>query len=278
MQPINRLFVAHKPPFLSSNKFLNILRFRYGNIPRAGFSGTLDPFAKGCLIVAFGQYTKLFNYLAKTPKTYRATIWLGANSDTLDLEGVNGVDEVSRLSADLIRSTLEEFKGEQHQIPPKFSALRVGGTRAYKLARDGADFELKSRKITVHSIELLNYSHPFLSFECSVSEGTYIRTLGSDIANRLGCKGALSSLTRVSEGAFSYQNEKPLDPFKYLNIGQNFTTKTAYELSYGAKLELSDLTIQKDGTYYIDAGEFFVIIEINGATVSYKHGAIVKGK
>lgn len=278
MQNINRLFVAYKPPFLSSNKFLNILRFKYGNIRHAGFSGTLDPFAKGCIIVAFGQYTKLFSYLAKTPKTYRATIWLGANSETLDLEGVTNVDSVKQLDLDLIRSTLNEFLGEQIQIPPKFSALRVGGTRAYKLARGGAEFELESRKVTIHKIKLLNYSHPFLSFECTVSEGTYVRTLGSDIANRLGCAGALSSLERVSEGAFEFDNEKALDPFKYLEIGQNFTTKSDYELSYGAKLSPSDLAIKDDGVYYIDAKEFFVIIEIEGEKVRYRHGAIVKEK
>lgn len=266
--------MAYKPPFLSSNKFLNILRYRYGNIRHAGFSGTLDPFAKGALIVAFGQYTKLFSYLKKSPKTYRATLWLGATSDTLDIEGVSSVENLAELPLISVQNALESLQGDQLQTPPKYSALRIDGKRAYKLAREGKEFEIARRKITVHKIALISYRHPFVSFECTVSEGTYVRSLALEIAQKLGTTGALSSLERVSEGAFLYDSEKPLDPLDFVDMRENFCTKSSYELSYGAKLTLEDMTHKEDGIYYIKADGFFVVVEIASGVVAYRYGAI----
>jgi len=115
---------------------MGYVKQKYGT-KKVGFSGTLDPFATGCLIVATGQYTKLFNYLQKTPKTYRATLWLGANSPTLDIEKVDSITEIAPFGKKEISTALESFLGEQSYYPPKYSAKKIGGKRAYELAREG---------------------------------------------------------------------------------------------------------------------------------------------
>ena len=105
------------------------------NTKKVGFSGTLDPFATGCLIVATGQYPKLFQYLKKTPKSYGATLWLGANSESLDTENIDSVKIIPKVNKDLIKETLKSLEGELTYYPPKFSAKKINGKRAYDLAR-----------------------------------------------------------------------------------------------------------------------------------------------
>ena len=170
----NMLFVANKPMFISSNKFLNQLKRKYG-IKKMGFSGTLDPFGKGCLIIASGQYTKIFNYLKKTPKTYIATLFLGAKSKSLDIEKIEEITPINPLKKEQIIEVLNSFKGKQKQLPPKYSAKKINGIRAYKL-KDENIYLQKEIEIEIFDIELIDYSHPFITFKASVSEGTYIRS------------------------------------------------------------------------------------------------------
>jgi tRNA pseudouridine55 synthase len=173
----NRLFVAKKPMFIGSNTFLSQIKRRY-DVKKAGFSGTLDPFACGILIIAFGQYTKLFRFLKKIPKTYRATLWLGAVSETLDIERIDRIDTVDPLNPQKVEETVRSFQGTFEYIPPKYSAKRIDGKRAYDLARAGERVELATCRSEIHDIRLLHYRHPFITFEATVSEGTYIRSLG----------------------------------------------------------------------------------------------------
>jgi tRNA pseudouridine(55) synthase len=139
---INKLFVVNKPMFISSNFYLNRFKRAYKN-KKAGFSGTLDPFAKGCLIVAFGQYAKLFKYLEKTPKVYKAVIWLGVTSESLDIERIQDIVIKEKLETDFIKKEIEKLKGEIEYIPPKFSAKRVNGQKAYEIARKNEKDELE---------------------------------------------------------------------------------------------------------------------------------------
>ncbi|HHB95239.1 MAG TPA: tRNA pseudouridine(55) synthase TruB, partial [Campylobacterales bacterium] len=134
----NRLFVVNKPIFKSSNRYMGYVKRKY-NTKKVGFSGTLDPFATGCLIVATGQYTKLFQYLKKTPKAYSATLWLGANSSSLDIENIDSIKETKEFTIDEVYKALESLRGELIYYPPKFSAKKVNGKRAYDLAREGKD-------------------------------------------------------------------------------------------------------------------------------------------
>jgi tRNA pseudouridine55 synthase len=272
---MNRLFVVNKPIFRSSNGYMGYVKRKYGT-KKVGFSGTLDPFATGCLIVATGVYTKLFQYLDKTPKTYRATLWLGANSPSLDIENVDSIQEVAPFSEEQVKEVLSSLEGELSYYPPKFSAKKIGGKRAYELAREGKEVALKTITSTIYKIKLVHYTHPFIHFEATVSEGTYIRSLGTIIADRLGVDATLSSLHRIHEGAFRYENEKAVNPFTHLAIPANLYTGDENYLELGKKLSLEYFETKKDGTYLIETSNFFAIIEIHQGQVSYRLNRIPK--
>lgn len=265
---MNRLFVVTKPTGISSNHYLGRIKRRYG-IKKAGFSGTLDPFAKGVLIVAFGNHGRLFRFLNKTPKRYRATLWLGAYSPTLDIEGIEQVDCLEPVILDKLNSVITSLQGELTYLPPKFSAKRLNGKRAYEFARAGIDVELKSVTSTIHEIKLLHYCHPFVTFEATVSEGTYIRSLGEMIADALGCEGALSALERLNEGAFVFDDEKKIDIKTALAIPKNCYNGTKETILLGQPLDRLLFEISDNGTYWIDNDETISIIEITDDKVHY---------
>ena len=272
---MNRLFVVNKPIFRTSNGYMGYLKNKY-NTKKVGFSGTLDPFATGCLIVATGQYTKLFQYLAKTPKSYKATLWLGANSTSLDIENIDSIKEVKTFDERVIKDTLKSLLGELTYYPPKFCAKKINGKRAYELAREGKEVKLQTITSSIYDIKLLNYNHPFVHFEVKVSEGTYIRSLGSLIADKLGVDGALSSLHRIHEGKFNYNEEKALNPFNHLALPPNIYTGDESFMQLGKKLGIEYFEIQKDGVYLIETSSFFSIIEIKNKEVKYRFNRISK--
>ncbi len=269
----NRLFVAYKPSFISSNSFLSKIKKRY-KVKKAGFSGTLDPFARGVLIVAFSQYTKLFRYLKKTPKVYKTTLWLGAKSETLDIEGVFKIEDVKKFDKKDILRVLNSLKGEIEYLPPKFSAKKIDGKRAYKMAREDKDFSLEKVKSEVYDIKFISYMHPFLTFEVSISEGGYIRSIGEMIAKKLGVDGALSYLERVREGDFVYENEEALDPSLYLKVKENFYLNDIENVLKGKKLKKEDFRFQEDGEYFIKCGGFLSIVKIEKDRVTYEVNGI----
>ena len=265
----NRLFVARKPIFVGSNAFLSRIKRRYG-VRKAGFSGTLDPFACGVLIIAFGQYTKLFRFLKKSPKTYRATLWLGARSETLDIESVFRIDPVVEMERGEVAAAVTSFEGEFRYIPPSFSAKRIGGRRAYDLARAGEEVRLRECRSTIHAIRFLHYRHPFVTFEADVSEGTYIRSLGEAIADRLGCSGALSHLERIREGRFVFERERPLNPLDYLDPPENRYLGDPNDLRLGRKLSKKMFENQTPGLYHTLFDRYFAMIKIDdGDRVAY---------
>ena len=266
---MNRLFVVNKPIFRSSNGYMGYVKRKY-NTKKVGFSGILDPFATGCLIVATGQYTKLFNYIEKAPKTYQATLWLGANSPTLDIEKVDSIKAVEEFKQEKIKEVLDSFIGELKYYPPKYSAKKIGGKRAYQLAREGKEVELKEIQSTIYNITLINYNHPFIHFEAKVSEGTYIRSLGALISDKLGVDGTLSSLKRLNEGKFYFDNEKALDPLEYLKIPKNSYLGDDEYLELGKKLSIEYFENKDNGIYLVITKNFFSIIEIIDDEVKYK--------
>ena len=273
---MNRLFVVNKPIFRTSNGYMKYVKRKY-NTKKVGFSGTLDPFATGCLIVATGQYTKLFQYLEKTPKSYKATLWLGANSPSLDIEKVDNIKEVSLFSKEKISEALLSLKGELTYYPPKFCAKKINGKRAYEFARAGKEVTLKTITSTIHDIKLINYNHPFVHFEATVSEGTYIRSLGTLVADKLGVDGVLSSLHRIHEGKFCYEDEKALNPVAYLALPSNiYEGKEEEYLELGKKLSIEYFTIKSNGVYLVKTSSFFSIIEIFDGEVKYRLNRIPK--
>ena len=200
---MNRLFVANKPINISSNRFLGQLKKKY-KVKNAGFSGTLDPFASGCLIIAFGAYTKLFNYINQAPKCYEATIWLGAKSASLDNENIEKISILEPFLLKDLQNFTNQLIGEIEFTPPKYSAKHINGARAYDLARKSIDFELKTQKMQVFSAQILNYSHPFLTISLKLSQGGYARSWAELLAKKLNCDATLSALKRISEGYFFY--------------------------------------------------------------------------
>ena len=271
---MNRLFVAYKPSGVSSNFFLSKLKREY-SCKKAGFTGTLDPFAKGVLIVGFGSHTKLFRFLNKTPKTYRATLWLGAKSDSLDTEMIDNVEILKEFEELKVKELVESLKGELEYEPPIFSAKRINGKRAYDLARAGKEFTLNKINSTIYDIKLIHYCHPFVTFETTVSEGTYIRSLGRIISQRLGLEsGSLSALERLSEGQFKYDDEKELNIKESLNIPMNIYTGDSQNINYGRVLAIEDLEIKNDGYYWLDNGDNISVINIKENIVKYELGRI----
>lgn len=265
---MNRLFVAYKPAGISSNQLLGRLKRRYG-VKKAGYSGTLDPFAKGVLIVAFGNHGRLFRFLNKTPKRYRATLWLGAYSPTLDIEKIETIDHVAPVSEEEIRNVCTSLIGELSYLPPKYSAKKIDGRRAYELAREGKEVDMRAITSTIYDLFLIHYCHPFITFEATVSEGSYIRSLGEIIAHALGCNGSLTALERLNEGQFVFENEKALDIKTSLSIPKNRYNGTLQTILLGQPLKRDDFDLREDGVYWIDNGDTLSIIEIHPEGVSY---------
>ena len=267
-EPLNKLVVVKKPIFRSSNSYLNQIKRKYKN-KKAGFSGTLDPFACGCLIVAFGQYSKLFNYMSKRPKTYRAVIWLGAQSESLDIENMISIKDEQRVNLDLIKKEVLKLQGTHEYYPPKFSAKKINGKRAYDLARQGEEVKMKKSSMTISDTKFISYNHPFITFEATVSEGSYIRSLAQILLERLDRKGTLSYLERLNEGKFFYENEKDLNPLDYIDLPKNKYSGTKEWLDTGKKISIDYLENKNDGKYLIVFDTFFSIIQIENSEVKY---------
>lgn len=165
---------------------------------RVGHAGTLDPFATGLLVVLLGDATKKADEFLKLDKVYEATVYLGATSSTGDPEGEVIEVNSDQPSLEDVKAALAKFTGKITQIPPAYSAIKINGQRAYKLARAGKVVEVPSRNVEIHSIELLNYTYPELKIRTHVSSGTYIRTLAQDIGQTLGTGAYCSELRRIS--------------------------------------------------------------------------------
>lgn len=187
--PDNGIILADKPAGITS--FGVVARIRrqlsqqIGKKVKVGHTGTLDPFATGLMILVTGKECKNANQYSKLDKVYEATIFLGVTSSTGDPEGeltkIN--DEKPKLEA--VKKTLTSFVGSIEQTPPAYSAIKVNGQRAYKLAREGKKVEIPQRKVNIYSLELLSYDYPNLKIRTRVSSGTYIRTLAEDIGKAL---------------------------------------------------------------------------------------------
>ena len=193
---------------LTSRQEVNNISRKLGE-KKAGHIGTLDPFADGLLIVLLGSSTKISPFLEVMDKTYLATMKLGEKTNTGDLTGeVIETKEIPELTKAKIIEVLNMFLGKSAQIPPIFSALKINGQPMYKYARKGIEIERKPREIEIYKIYLVNFEKDEITFLAKVSKGTYIRTLGEDIAEKLGTVGHLTKLTRTAIGPYSLMNAK----------------------------------------------------------------------
>lgn len=213
----NQIILIDKPAGLSS--FGVVARVRrhltntFGHKIKVGHTGTLDPFATGLLILLSGKMTKKSGDFLKLDKTYDATLKLGFTSTTGDPEG--DITPFSKKIPDLteITQTLTTFLGEIIQTVPRFSAVKINGQRAYKLARANQDFQTPTRSITIYSIDLLDYHYPALKIRVHCSSGTYIRALAEDIGKSLRTGAYLTALRRLSIGDYDIEAAHPLSDY-----------------------------------------------------------------
>ncbi len=204
----NFLALVYKLPNISSANFINAIKkalIKQGiNVKKIGFSGILDPFARGQLILGINGATKLLPHIDKRYKLYKAVLFLGLESASLDTENVITIKDIQKFSIEEIKKATENLHHEISYEIPQFSAKHINGVRAYKLAREQMEFDRPKVTTYIHAFRILSYNHPFLSFEICVSEGGYIRSIGEIIAHNLGIKGSLCYLERIQEGDLCY--------------------------------------------------------------------------
>ena len=213
-QQISGWIIIDKSAGIGSTDVVNQTR-RLFNAQKNGHTGTLDPFATGVLPIAFGEATKLIPYVTEGEKEYEFTLEFGTSTTTLDCTG-EIVSSGGRIpSKEEIIQIIPSFIGEISQTPPAYSAIKINGQRAYDLARKGQDIEIPSRQIQIHELHLLSIpSATSARFSVRCSKGTYVRTLGADIAEKLGTFGHLSTLRRTKCGKFSLSDTILLESLK----------------------------------------------------------------
>lgn len=215
-----------KPLYWTSFTLVGRVRWavsRYLGVKKAkvGHAGTLDPLATGVMVVCVGKATKNIEAIQAGVKEYEATLCLGAVTPSFDMEHpVSETFPTEHITKEAVEAALKGFEGEIEQVPPLFSAVKVDGKRAYKYARAGGDVEISAKKITIHSIELLEYSMPYVKIRVSCSKGTYIRALARDIGVALGSGAYLTALRRTRVGDVDVDKCLTFSQFKKM-LGQN---------------------------------------------------------
>lgn len=199
---ISGVLAVDKPEGWTSRKVVDRLQKILG-VKKAGHAGTLDPLATGVLIVCFNEATKLVPYLMEGGKEYLVQMLLGVRTDTLDREGTVISREDPEVAPEGIAAVLEEFTGSIEQVAPAYSAVKYQGRPLYKWARQGVKIETRPRLVKVGEINLVSVDLPYVTFALSCSKGTYVRSLCSDIGERLGCGACMWSLKRTRSGGFS---------------------------------------------------------------------------
>lgn len=213
---MNGILNILKPPGMTSFDVVAYLRGIL-KMKKIGHTGTLDPGATGVLPICTGKATKAIEYLVDKDKVYRAELLLGVSTDTQDAYGkVISTLEV-KASHDEIERAVKSFEGSYSQLPPMYSAIKKDGKKLYELARRGIEVERSPRDVNIHFINILNISESRVVFDVGCSKGTYIRTLCSDIGDRLGCGGHMAFLVRTKAGNFDIENALTLEEIKEMS-------------------------------------------------------------
>ena len=201
---MNGVINVNKPADWTSQDVCAKLRSRL-NIKKIGHTGTLDPMATGVLPVCIGKATRIIEYYDKDEKSYHAAMKIGMRSDTLDITGeILETGDCSNISENAVREAFKRYTGRIEQTPPKYSALKVDGKRAYELAREGKDFELETREVEIYvnKITSMDLNEGVIEFDVTCSKGTYIRSICDDIGRELGCGAVMTALERTGSGYF----------------------------------------------------------------------------
>jgi tRNA pseudouridine55 synthase len=194
--------VLDKPIGMTSTHAVSVIK-RLFAAKRAGHAGTLDPLASGCLPIALGEATKTVPFVMDGRKAYRFTVRWGEERDTDDAEGRVVASSDQRPTREEVEALLPRFTGEIEQVPPRFSAIKIEGERAYDIARDGEEFDLKSRRVIIERLTLVAMPDAdHAEFEAECGKGTYVRSLARDLGREFGCRGHVSALRRTAVGSF----------------------------------------------------------------------------
>lgn len=245
---MNKVFLINKPVNMTSQSCVYKIKKKF-NESKVGHAGTLDPFANGLMLVLVGEATKLSDFLMNHKKSYVAKLKLGEYTESFDTEKpVSKVVPVPNLSKEDIDKVLDKFKGNIKQVPPVFSALKINGRKACDIIRNGENVEMKERDVTIYDIKLISYKDNILEFYVECSKGTYIRTLGVDIAESLGTLGHLIALERQTINEFNLKDSKTIEDVNesdgydikdVLNIKHIYVDEqTKIDVKNGKKVEL----------------------------------------
>ena len=252
---------VNKPEGWTSQDICAKLRHRL-HIKKIGHTGTLDPMATGVLPVCIGKSTRIIEYYDADRKTYHACMKLGYTSDTLDIWGnMERSGDFSNVTEEMILSAFAAYTGSIEQIPPKYSALKINGKRAYDLAREGQEFEIRSRRIMIYSntVTGIDLASGEVEFDVTCSKGTYIRTICDDIGRTLGCGAVMSSLERTASGYFRIGEAYGID---------ELVRMTDEELA-GCIIPM-DRTLENLGTVELDDNRFTAFINGNPSGTGYR--------
>jgi tRNA pseudouridine55 synthase len=249
---INGFVVIDKPAGITSHDVVSRVRRILGT-RKVGHTGTLDPFATGVLPVAVNDGTKAIPFLDEGVKCYEAVMQLGVATDTLDMTGaVLRTDDRLAVTQDNVEAVLKRFIGHLSQIPPMYSAIKLDGQPLYKLARQGQMVERTAREIDIHSLELLSFAPPFVSFRVVCSRGTYVRTLADDMGELLGCGAALKELRRIASGPFKITASVSLEGLE--EAARLGTLEALTVTPYAALSHLPDIPLNDSGLALVRHG------------------------
>ena len=272
---MNGIVIVDKPQGWTSQDVTARLR-RVFNTRRIGHGGTLDPMATGVLPVFVGRATRGVEFFEHAEKTYETVLRLGMTTDTEDISGTVLTEQDAFVTGEMLENVLRQFRGEIMQVPPMYSALKVGGQKLVDLARKGKEVERQPRPITIHELTLLGMEADGIHLRVRCSKGTYIRTLCKDIGEALGCGGCMAALRRVQAGEYTISQSVPLqqlldaeNPEQYLRqVDSMFRNYPEVKLTanqekrcrcgnaFSVKLE--------PGTYraYSQTGEFLMLAKV----------------
>ena len=243
---MNGILNLNKPAGYTSFDCVAVLRKLTGE-KKIGHTGTLDPQATGVLPICIGKATRLLEFMDSAPKTYVCGCTLGLETDTQDIWGSVLYDrrpETASVTRENVEKALRSFEGEIEQKPPVFSAIKVNGKKLYEYAREGRDVEIPVRKVTIHSIRILDWNGPEepFTFEVVCSRGTYVRSICHDLGRMLGCGACMSSLVRTQTCGYSIENAVSLDDLKQMTAEQIEALLDPPEtaVSHLPRLDLSD--------------------------------------
>lgn len=252
--------LINKEKDYTSHDVCNLVKKRF-NTKKVGHCGTLDPFASGLLILGINKATKALAYLEKESKQYLATITFGSLTDSKDITGkIVATKPIVSFTEKKLNDVINEFIGEQEQIPPMLSAIKVEGKKLYEYYRRNIEVEVKPRKMTIYDIKIINYNIQSLTLLIDCSKGTYIRSLGEDIAKALDNYGYLSALCRKKIGKYDLSNAYSIEQIKNMSELSLLSTISAFTIPYIILHEEEIRDVKNGKRFFYDGQEKEILL------------------